>query len=245
MNDLGEGACRLAVARGRRISDHVHPGRLTGARVIALLLAGVADDEEDQPNRTGFLGLDPKQGWRPECSSITMKASAGRARDRQEQGVLSSMTFEEFFEHHRNRLFGAMCLVTGNRSEAEEITQEAFLKVWERWERVSRLESAEAYLFKVAMNLFRNRLRRAVLATRKVFALAPKSDDLAEVEDRDEVVRTLRSLPPRQRAALVLTTLLDLSSDEAAKLLGVQASTVRSLATQGRTGIREAKGEQT
>ena len=43
------------------------------------------------------------------------------------------MTFDEFFEDHRNRLFGVMCLVTGNRSEAEEITQEAFLKVWERW----------------------------------------------------------------------------------------------------------------
>jgi RNA polymerase sigma-70 factor, ECF subfamily len=157
----------------------------------------------------------------------------------------SPMTFDEFFEHHRNRLFGVMCLVTGNRSEAEEITQEAFLKVWERWERVSGLESAEAYLFKIAMNVFRNRLRRAALATRKAFALAPKSDDLTEVEDRDEVVRTLRSLPPRQRAALVLTTLLDLSSDEAAKILGIQASTVRSLATQGRTGLREAKGEQT
>jgi RNA polymerase sigma-70 factor (ECF subfamily) len=159
--------------------------------------------------------------------------------------VPSPTTFEEFFELHRNRLFGVMCLVTGNRSEAEEITQDAFLKVWERWEQVSRLESAEAYLFKVAMNLFRNRLRRAALSTRKVLALAPRSDDLAEVEDRDEVVRTLRSLPPRQRAALVLTTLLDLSSDEAAKLLGIQASTVRALASQGRTGIRGATGEQT
>ena len=174
-----------------------------------------------------------------------MKASAGRAHDQQEPSVPPEMTFEEFFELNRNRLFGVMCLVTGNRFEAEEITQEAFLKMWERWERVSELESAEAYLFKVAMNVFRNRLRRGALAARKAFALAPKGDDLAEVEDRDEVVRTLRSLPPRQRAALVLTTLLDLSSDEAAKLLGIQASTVRALASQGRTGIRDATGEQT
>ena len=62
----------------------------------------------------------------------------------------------------------------GEPLEAEEITQDAFLKVWERWERVSTLESAEAYLFKVAMNLFRNRLRRAALAARKALALAPE-----------------------------------------------------------------------
>lgn len=48
--------------------------------------------------------------------------------------------FESFFEENRSKLFGALCLVTGNRQEAEEIAQEAFLKLWERWDRVSMLE---------------------------------------------------------------------------------------------------------
>lgn len=153
-------------------------------------------------------------------------------------------SFEEFFEAHRRRLFGAMSLVTGNRSEAEEITQDAFLRVWERWEYVSTLDDPVAYLFRVSMNVFRNRRRRAALAARRAVSLAPSGDDLAAVEDRDEVVRALRPLPPRQRAAVVLTTYLDYSSEDAGRILGIKASTVRALATQGRAGVRQAQEEQ-
>ena len=153
-------------------------------------------------------------------------------------------SFEDFFETHRRSLFGALCLVTGNRSEAEEVMQDAFLKVWERWERVSGLEDPNAYLFRVAMNLFRNRLRRASLATRRALSLTSSTDDLAAIEDRDEVVRWLRPLPPRQRAAIVLTKYLDYTSDEAARILGIRPSTVRALATQGRAGVRHAMEDQ-
>lgn len=149
-------------------------------------------------------------------------------------------SFENFFEIHRRSLYGALSLVTGNRSEAEEIMQDAFLKVWERWDRVSRLEDPKGYLFRVAMNLFRNRLRRGSLAVRKALSLVPSTDDLAAIEDRDEVVRWLRPLPPRQRAAIVLTIYLDYSSDEAARILGIRPSTVRALATQGRKSVRHA-----
>jgi RNA polymerase sigma-70 factor (ECF subfamily) len=164
--------------------------------------------------------------------------------ERQERSLHEVPSFEDFFEAHRHRLFGAMCLVTGNRSEAEEVTQDAFLRVWERWEHVSTLDDPGAYLFRVTMNVFRNRLRRAGLATRKVLSLTPSGDDLAAVEDRDEIVRALRPLPPRQRAAVVLTSYLDYSSEDAGRILGIRASTVRALATQGRAGVRQAQEEQ-
>ena len=148
--------------------------------------------------------------------------------------------FEIFFEQSRARLFSALCLVTGNRHEAEEIAQDAFLKVWERWDRISTLEDPTGFLFRTAMNLFRNRARRAGLAVRKALALAPGTDDLAAIEDRDEMVRELRTLTPHQRAALVLTGYLGYSSEEAAKILGVRASTVRALATKGRAAARKS-----
>jgi RNA polymerase sigma-70 factor (ECF subfamily) len=157
--------------------------------------------------------------------------------------VHEAAAFEDFFESNRRAVFGAMCLVTGNRSEAEEITQDAFLKVWERWDRIATLDDPTAYLFRVAMNQFRNRLRRAGVAARKALT-PPATDDLEAVEDRDEAVRWLRPLPPRQRAAIVLTIYLDYSSSEAARLLGIRASTVRALAAQGRAGVRHALEEQ-
>lgn len=152
--------------------------------------------------------------------------------------------FESFFEKHRSKVFGAMCLVTGNQQEAEEITQDAFLRLWERWDRVSGLEDPTGFLFKTAMNVFRDRARRASIAARRSIGIADRRDDLAAVEDRDEVIRAMRPLTPHQRAALVLIGYLGLSSEEAARVLGVRASTVRALATKGRATARATVEER-
>jgi RNA polymerase sigma-70 factor (ECF subfamily) len=152
--------------------------------------------------------------------------------------VADPSDFESFFEEHRSKVFGAMCLVTGNRQEAEEITQDAFLRLWERWDRVAHLEDPTGFLFKTAMNVFRNRARRASIAARRSLGITDDGDDLAAIEDRDEVIRLMRPLTAHQRAALVLTGYLGYSSEEAAQILGVRASTVRALATKGRATAR-------
>ena len=161
-------------------------------------------------------------------------------RASREHSVHIVTTFDEFFEANRAQLYGARCLVTGDRAQAEELMQDAFLKVWERWDRVGELDRPDAYLFRVAMNLFRNRLRRAKVAARNVFVGRQSVDDLAIVEERDAVVRALRPLAPRQRAAVILMTLMDYSAEEAARTLGIRPSTVRALATQGRAAARHA-----
>jgi RNA polymerase sigma-70 factor, ECF subfamily len=152
-------------------------------------------------------------------------------------------SFEVFFASEHARLFGALCLVTGDRSEAEEIMQDAFLRVWERWDRISGLDDPQAYLFRTAMNVFRNRYRRAALAVRRTVSLAPTEDAFATVEDRDVVVRTLRDLTSDQRAAVVLTAYVGLTSEEAGRALGMRAGTVRTLATRARAAIREKAGD--
>jgi len=156
----------------------------------------------------------------------------------------SLVSFEELFEQEKDGLYGALCLVTGNRHEAEEIMQDAYLKVWERWDRVSGLDDPAGYLFRTAMNGFRSRYRRASVAIRKRVALAPTVDDLAAVEDRDEVVRILRPLSPAERASIVLTTMFGYSSEEAGRLLGVKAATVRAHATRARADARAYSEER-
>jgi RNA polymerase sigma factor (sigma-70 family) len=151
--------------------------------------------------------------------------------------------FEDFFGSEHARLFGALCLVTGDRHEAEEIMQDAFLRLWERWDRVRELDDPTAYLFRTAMNVFRNRYRRAALGVRRTLSLTPGEDAFETVEDRDVVVRALRDLSPDQRAAVVLTGYVGLTSEEAGKLLGIRAGTVRTLATRARAAIREKAGE--
>ncbi len=148
--------------------------------------------------------------------------------------------FEDFFRAEHVRLLRAMYIVTGDRQEAEELTQEAFLRVWERWPRVSALEDPTGYLYRTAMNAFRSRARRARLAASRALRGSSSRDAFGDVEDRDVVMHALASLTPRQRAALVVTELLGYTSEEAAPILGVKAGTVRALASQGRAALRSS-----
>jgi DNA-directed RNA polymerase specialized sigma24 family protein len=86
--------------------------------------------------------------------------------------------FEDFFQREKSDLYGALCLVTRNRHEAEELTQDAFVRVLERWERVGEMEDPRAYLYRTAMNAFRSRYRRTVLAARRTLGVTPADDAL-------------------------------------------------------------------
>jgi RNA polymerase sigma factor (sigma-70 family) len=148
--------------------------------------------------------------------------------------------FESFFIAQQEALFRALWLVTRNRHEAEEIMQEAFVRVYERW---SAIRDPQAYLYRTAMNVFRSRLRRAAVALRRAVHALPEDDQLAEVEAREAVVRALAPLPARQRAAIVLLDVLGLSSEEAGAALGIRAVTVRVQAARGRARLRDELGD--
>jgi RNA polymerase sigma-70 factor, ECF subfamily len=148
-------------------------------------------------------------------------------------------SFEEFYEATFRRLFTALCLVTGNRHEGEEVAQEAYVRVFERWDHVGGLEDPTGYLFRVSMNVFRSRYRRAALGLRRAISLAPAAtDELGAVETHDAVVRLLLGLNPKQRAAVLLTAILDYSAEEAGEMLGLRASSVRALTTRARDHMK-------
>lgn len=147
------------------------------------------------------------------------------------------LAFDEFFETERGRLFRALLLVTHDSAEAEDLMQEAFVRVWERWDRVARIEDPVGYLFRTAMNLHRSALRRALTAARRSLRPSAGRDPFDEVAARDEAVRSLAMLTPRQRAAVVVTELLGYSSEEAGAILGVRPGTVRTLTSQARAAL--------
>jgi RNA polymerase sigma factor (sigma-70 family) len=167
---------------------------------------------------------------------------AARA-EREDRPSPEAQGFEAFFEAEYERLFGTMCLVVDDRSDAEDVAQEAFLRVWVRWERVATTTSPRGYLYQTAFNVFRNRLRATRRAPRGFLASGVDPDPTRVVDDRTTVLGALRALPPRSRAAVVLTELLGFSSEEAGRMLGVKASTARSLATHARTELRRQLGE--
>jgi RNA polymerase sigma factor (sigma-70 family) len=153
-------------------------------------------------------------------------------------------SFEDFFELEHERLLGALYVITGNRQEAEDLMQDAFVKLLQRWDLVQSLADPTAYLYRTAMNTFRTKYRRTLMAARRVAGITRwSSDPFGDVEVREDVRRALVTLTPRQRAAVVLTELLGYPPAEAGRTLGIKASTVRALTTQARTALRRTLGE--
>lgn len=163
----------------------------------------------------------------------------------QDTGVAVHDRFEDFFELEHERLLRALYLVTGNLPEAEDLMQEAFVRVLERWDSVRWMDDPTGYLYRTAMNAFRTRYRRGLTALRRMVSLVPRERDLfKDVEVQEDVRRALSVLTPRQRASVVLTDLLGYTSEEASELMGIKASTVRALATQARARLRSAVGKR-
>jgi len=150
-----------------------------------------------------------------------------------------SADFSSFFGDEYSRVFRALVLVTRNTHDAEELTQEAFARVWERWDRVGKMDDPVGYLYRTAMSRYFQTHRRAMLAIRNRTFADPQQDVLARVDDLDLVERLLLQLPPRQRAALVVRELLGYDSTAAGRILGVRPGTVRRLASQAITRLRE------
>lgn len=156
-----------------------------------------------------------------------------------EDGTFQGPSFEAFFGQHHGDLFAAMWLITRNRHEAEEIAQDAFVRLLERWDRIAAMDDPEGYLYRTAMNVLRSRARRASLALRRMAHPAPPTDDIAAVERREILVQAMAALTPRERAAVVLTDVLGYSSEEAGRWLNIKPVTVRVLASRGRGRLHQ------
>jgi len=156
--------------------------------------------------------------------------------------AVSPPDFTLFFAEEHRRLSKALYFVTGNRADAQELMQDAFLKLWERWARIDRIEDPTAYLFRVALNGSRMRARSARRAARRIVDVSSMYDPFDEVNVKEDVRHRLLSLTPRQRAALLLLDQYGYGSDEAAAIMRIRPSTVRALASQGRAVLRDEGG---
>jgi RNA polymerase sigma factor (sigma-70 family) len=164
-----------------------------------------------------------------------MERPSGLAQDVDAKAAAVPLTFEELFADQHERLYRALYLIVGNTHEAEELMQDAFLHVLERWDRI---DNPSGYLYRSALNSTRSRFRRLKLSAMRSLTPGQPEDPFAAADLRDQMVRALRELPERQRAALVLMDLLDYRSEDAAEVLGITAATVRSLASHGRAAMK-------
>jgi RNA polymerase sigma-70 factor (ECF subfamily) len=162
---------------------------------------------------------------------------------RERPAASPGMDFESFYLAHRLRLFRALVVVTRDVLAAEELTQDAFARVWERWDRVRTIDDPIGYLFRTALNGWFQIRRRAVRAAKRSLMPRDSVDPLETVESRDLLARRLLELPVRQRAALILTEYLGYDSAEAGRSLGIRPGTVRRLTSKARGRLRASYEE--
>jgi RNA polymerase sigma factor (sigma-70 family) len=158
-------------------------------------------------------------------------------------GVLPS--FDDFFRSTFEPVARAAALVARDAGVGQELAQEAFFRMYERWSTFESGEHARRFAYRVAINLARSHLRKHLRVT--LAGLDPVRDRSQPAETNDawlSIVSSLAQLSPRQRAAVVLVDYVGMESVEAAEVLGVSAATVRAHLMRGRTALRERIGEE-
>jgi RNA polymerase sigma-70 factor (sigma-E family) len=151
--------------------------------------------------------------------------------------------FVAFVEEASAGLRRTAFLVSGDRHRADDVVQDALYKLYLAWPKVRRAGNPFAYARRVVVNAAydggRRPWRREV-AIGDVPDQVQPGDFTAGHAERDEVLEALRSLPPRQRACVVLRYYEDLSVEQTAELLGCTEGTVKSQAARGLVTLRQA-----
>jgi RNA polymerase sigma-70 factor (ECF subfamily) len=153
--------------------------------------------------------------------------------------------FERFFLEHEARVSGYLWRMTGDRQAACDLSQETFLRAWQRFERISAYERPDAWLIRVATNLAlqHQRRRRAPVGAADPLdeAFDPGvSDPGQRFPLRDLVRETLLELPPRDRALLVLREVYGLTGEETAAALKMTPNAAKVALFRARERFRAA-----
>ncbi len=152
----------------------------------------------------------------------------------------------KLYEEHAAGAFRLAYLLTGDRDLAEDLVQDAFVKLIGRFADLRNPTSFDAYLRRTIVTLSyghfrRRRTERAYLA-RERGKVERRSHAFPDVERRDDLWTQMQRIAPRQRAALVLRYYEDLSEQQAADVLGCSLRTVKSLVTRGIHAMRDQQG---
>jgi RNA polymerase sigma-70 factor (ECF subfamily) len=157
-------------------------------------------------------------------------------------------TWEEVVANHSAKVYRLAYRLTGNKFDAEDLTQEVFVRVFKSLENF-KPGTLDGWLHRITTNLFLDQARRksrirfdalAEDAESRIPGREPGPEQSFELNNLDlDVQAALEELPPDFRAAVVLCDLEGLSYDEVAAALGVKLGTVRSRIHRGRTMLRE------
>lgn len=150
------------------------------------------------------------------------------------------------FQEHGRALVRMARLFVDDRAAAEDLVQEAFIRLSRSLDRIQQPEKAAAYLRSIVLNLARDHNRRGLVSLRHrppEPSHQPSTEETIELgDDQRRVVQALRSLPHRQRDVLVLRYYLELTPPEIAETLGISVNSVKTHQRRGMAALQQRLG---
>ena len=154
--------------------------------------------------------------------------------------------FDRLYRATYQRVFASLVLILRNPAAAEDAAQEGYLRAFKAWKGWKQEAPAEAWLYRIALNVaFTHRRRERLYEIGEVIRRLgrPREPDPTEVIQPD-LVRELRALPPKQAAALVLRHLHGFSNREIAAAVGIPERTVASRLAAAKSRLRIRLGDR-
>jgi len=156
---------------------------------------------------------------------------------------MTEADFADWYASERPRVLAVLTALSGQVDAAAEATDEAFARAYARWDRVSRMDAPGGWTYRVALNVLRKSMRRHARG-HELHASIATADLVATDESDDELWALVRSLPPRQRTAIVLRYVADQPEHAIATAMGIRRSTVASTLAQARARLAGQLREQ-
>ena len=189
--------------------------------------------------------------------------------DRQAETILAQQllngepdAFERFVEYFRSKIFNYSWLMCGQREDAEEVAQEALLRVFEKFSELREPERVRPWVFRIAKNACLTKRRRSLFAPStgqeiSLDSLMPArdgqdgsakleiadwsrlpEDQVLHEEMRQELRKAIRDLPELYRSVILLRDLEELSTEETAQILDVSEDVVKTRLHRARLMLR-------
>jgi len=162
-----------------------------------------------------------------------------------EEGSSAEEAFDAFVAERYGRVRSTIQIIVSNRATAEDLAQETFARAYLAWSKLWPDGNPAGWVHRVATNLALSWRRRAGREIRALQRVGRRTDQsLATPELHPELHRAVAALPPRQRAAVALHYVLDLSVDDAAAAMKCKPGTVKSLLHAARERLRRELGDE-
>jgi RNA polymerase sigma-70 factor, ECF subfamily len=146
-------------------------------------------------------------------------------------------SYDAFYSATVRRVAHCVYAMCGDLAEAQDCTQEAYLRAWQRWSSLRDYDDPEGWVRTVARRVAVSRWRRVRSGVRARIALGEPRVVDPPGEDHVAIIEALRTLPEPQRQALVLYHLVGLSVDEVAAETGAPVGTVKARLSRGRAAL--------